>query len=279
MAKHLRCNAVEELAWQPAPNRLTKPTREGVTHGCSSVYPYAPGGPLMPWVRYDDRFTKHPKVRKAAKLLGGKFGLGRVVALHHEATEYCNVHLTDGFLSRENAVELDCDPDPIEVMNVLALKSVRLAERVRGGWKLHDYHDYQPSKESVLEDRRKEAERKRRVRAGQKADAPSVREMSHPDSGVESGGPSRPVPSLPDTAPLQDQDHRADARAELAESERVLIRLAHDALSQNPDDATEILKDLAAKAHIPYDGIVIQSALSQAEAQRSRRSYLRAVES
>lgn len=232
----------------------------------------------MAWVRYDDRFTKHPKVRKAGKLLGGRYGLTRVVAFHHEATEYCNVHLTDGLLTREAIVEFDCDPNPIEVVNVLALKSVRLVQRVRGGWKLHDYHDYQPSKADVLEDRRKEAERKRRVRAGQKADAPSVRDMSHPDSGVESGGPSRPVPTDPTDPPL-DQEHRASARAALDENERVLIRLAHDALNENPGDAKEILKDLAAKAGIDYDAIVIHSALSQAEMQRAKLLRMRAVES
>lgn len=60
-----------------------------------------------------------------------------------------------------------------------------------------------------------------------------------------------------------DQDHRADAG-------RVLVKLAHEALTSHPDDAKEELKCLAAKASIPYDADGIRKALDVAEAQRRR---------
>lgn len=61
-----------------------------------------------------------------------------------------------------------------------------------------------------------------------------------------------------------DQEQRADAH-------RVLVRLAHDALTSHPDDAKEELKTLAARAGIPYDSESIRKALDAAEHQRKQR--------
>lgn len=102
------------------------------------------------------------------------------------------------------------------------------------------------------------------------------------DSGTPPAG-SRHVPEAcpaPAPAPLdqKDQDHRAIARPVRAPetNDKVLLRLAHEALEKAPYDTRAELKDLAAKHGIDYsDPDVLTSVLNQAEHQRT----LRAVES
>jgi hypothetical protein len=86
----------------------------------------------MAWVRYDDGFPKHPKVRKAAALVGGRYGRARVIAVHMEATSYCNSHSTDGFID-DVAVkeELTSDPQARDILRTFAL-GVPALERGNG---------------------------------------------------------------------------------------------------------------------------------------------------
>jgi len=225
----------------------------------------------MAWVRYDDGFARHPKVIKAAKLIGGKFAKSRLLGLHLEATSYCNSHATDGFIA--DVVmdeELTSDPDARELLRICALPSIKLAHRVRGGYRLHDYHDYQPSKKEMEDSRAYEREKKRRQRScPENVPQGHARSNDHvPSLSLHPSGPAvRPGPS----DPIQDQDHRADAR----DSHSVLVRLGHDAYRDSPLDPKNALKDAAGKHGIPYDATAINAALDAVEHQRQ----LRAVES
>jgi hypothetical protein len=113
------------------------------------------------WVRIDDGFTQHPKVVAAGPL---------AMAMQVAALCYCNKNLTDGFIPRAVAKtlldwELDNDGAywTISVATddgrseTLApefvwdcLLAAGLWERVPGGFRIHDYLEYQPSKEDVL---------------------------------------------------------------------------------------------------------------------------------
>ena len=157
----------------------------------------------MAWVRYDQGFPRHPKVRRAARLLGAN-GLGRVLAVHLEVTCYCNEHLTDGRIDNSIAKLMESDRDPIQVLRVFARSSIRLAIKVKGGFQLHDYQEYQPSKREVQEGRKKERDRKRKARL-----RPEVVPAGHQ---AESGVPIRTGTTDPIQTD-QDQDPRADARA------------------------------------------------------------------
>ena len=104
----------------------------------------------MTWVRLDDRFDEHPKVVRA-----GPLGL----AMHVAALCYCNRNLTDGFIPLSTARRLlDLDGSDQKASKSLAnwydiatrLVAVGLWEVADGGWKIHDYLDFQPSKEQVL---------------------------------------------------------------------------------------------------------------------------------
>lgn len=131
----------------------------------------------MGWVRLDDRISEHPKMCKA-----GPLGLAVFVA----GLAYCNRNLTDGFIPTSVASTLlhggweddegrvweTCvssgmagyDFECILIAELLA--DVGLFHRVPGGFRIHDYEDYQPSKAEVLEKRQKTADRVAKHRKG-----------------------------------------------------------------------------------------------------------------
>ena len=129
----------------------------------------------MAWVRLDETFAEHPKVAKA-----GPLGL----AMHVAALCYCNRHLTDGFVPKQIARTLldftglgmrmwDGDvvgggQDAGWELVVDDLVDAGMWVAVDGGWHIHDYLDYQPSRQQVQE--LKET-RQRAGRAGGKAKA------------------------------------------------------------------------------------------------------------
>jgi hypothetical protein len=108
----------------------------------------------MPWVKIDDSFYSHPKV----------------VAAGHEATgfyiaalTYASHHLTDGHVSEEWAKREGGQRAP---RLIAALTSAPpgfehgLWERNGSGWNIHDYLDYNPSRERILAKRKADSERK-----------------------------------------------------------------------------------------------------------------------
>jgi hypothetical protein len=128
----------------------------------------------MSWVKLDDGFAEHPKVIAAGPLAGW---------VHVCGLCYCNRNLTDGYVPRNVArrladfehigletggvpgmvavgVDVDCE------MLVEALVEVGMWEEVEGGYLIHDYLDYNPSKDDVLA--RREALSKARSEAGKK---------------------------------------------------------------------------------------------------------------
>ncbi|MBP7594329.1 MAG: hypothetical protein KA755_01620 [Candidatus Microthrix sp.] len=93
----------------------------------------------MTWVRLEDSFPEHPKI------------LGLSVAakwLIVEGLCWCNRNLTDGFIAAEAAPRLGATKK-------LAGELVEAGvwELCDGGWMVHDYDEFQPSRERVLADR------------------------------------------------------------------------------------------------------------------------------
>lgn len=90
----------------------------------------------MTWVRIDDAFPEHPKVLS----LGDDYERG--VALHVRGLCYCARNLTDGHVParmfREDA----------EIRSRLV--EVGMWHEVEGGFVIHDYLDYNPSKAEAL---------------------------------------------------------------------------------------------------------------------------------
>ena len=119
----------------------------------------------MPWFRLDDSFHSHPKVIAAGN---------EAVGLYVRCGTHAAQHLTDGFIDEETAVLYGaCDTgsrrDPgTGKPETLAdtLVRTKLWRRARGGWRMRDYLDYNPSREAVENERRVNAERQKRWRKG-----------------------------------------------------------------------------------------------------------------
>lgn len=157
----------------------------------------------MPWVRLDEEFARHPKV-----LAAGPLGLAMQVA----ALCYCNSYLTDGFVPRSVVPGLlhleglgmrmwmgdlaGGGEDADWKLVVEDLLEAGLWEEVPGGYRIHDYHEYQPTKEQVL----KEREQKRL--AGQKGGKASAKARAGAAGQARASAPaqaerqaeSKPVP-------------------------------------------------------------------------------------
>lgn len=101
----------------------------------------------MAWVRLDDQFHDHPKV----------VDLGPVAeALFVRGLTYAARYLTDGFVPAgvlRRMVDMDA------VAEAERLVACGLWEPAAGGWTIHDYLDYQPSRQRAIEDRAANARR------------------------------------------------------------------------------------------------------------------------
>jgi hypothetical protein len=103
----------------------------------------------MSWFRCDDQLGDHPKVMALDEKLLPAMGLWVLCGV------YCSKHLTDGFVPRKvvrmyGGEKLAKD-----------LERAGLFNAAPGGWTMHDYLHWNPSKEQVL------ANRSKRQAAGQ----------------------------------------------------------------------------------------------------------------
>lgn len=121
----------------------------------------------MPWAKIDDQYTDHPKLVQV-----GPLGM----ALHIAAICYCARYLTDGFIPEAMMSRLiNFDGIVIEddngVTNAVShkqitkeLTSVGLLEKVKGGYFIHDYLEYNPSGDQIKAERAANKERQKRFR-------------------------------------------------------------------------------------------------------------------
>jgi hypothetical protein len=119
----------------------------------------------MPWVRFDDQYPIHRKVKPLSD---------SEYRWHNEAIFWCARNLTDGYVPAEDVAEVSVVRRPHKVIPCLVARgllhetghhcaSPQCPPAPGGdGWMLHDYWDYQPSKVKVLAERRAKAERQAR---------------------------------------------------------------------------------------------------------------------
>ena len=164
----------------------------------------------MPWVKLDDHFDEHPKVARI-----GPLG----IALQVAGLCYCNRNLTDGFIPRAVArTLLDWQTEQDGVLWTLArtsgmqgddvtaqwvidlLVDAGVWEEADGGYRVHDYADYQPTKEAIdIERRKKQAA----GQAGGLARAKQVLEQTQSTSSSKIQAKLKPVPvPVPVPVPL-----------------------------------------------------------------------------
>jgi len=122
----------------------------------------------MAWLRIDDRVRTHPKIATAGPAAAWLWFCGIC---------YCREHLTDGFIPKPVVTTLAMNlSSPLK--HAARLVEVRLWEETPGGYQVHDFLDWNPSREQVRSNRMSEAERKRQERGVSARTDGDVRDVS-----------------------------------------------------------------------------------------------------
>lgn len=149
----------------------------------------------MTWVRVDEGMTEHPKV---AQLSDAAF------RVYVESLCYCNRNLTDGFVPTTIAHQRT-------KKRAAELVTAGVWDIAPGGYQIHDFHDYQPTKAEVLELREKRSAAGR-AGAGKRWGKRDTKTMAKPIASAIAPAIAKPwqndapVPDpVPDHIPKEDQ--------------------------------------------------------------------------
>lgn len=104
----------------------------------------------MAWGKVDDKLYSSPKWMQVSK--GGK-------ALWVSALSWCMAQLTDGAVPKRT-----CSMLGASTQDARSLVEAGLWTETQDGYQFHDWLDYQPSREQVLNERKAAGERQRRAR-------------------------------------------------------------------------------------------------------------------
>jgi hypothetical protein len=176
----------------------------------------------MSWAKFDDRFPKHRRIRKLSDA---------AFRLHVSGICYSSEYLLDGHIAPEDLE--DCaDIRKPELAAAELVKSGRWhlpghdcdsqwCYPIDDGWLIHNYLEFNPSREKVEAERTREAERKRRGRARQSGQSPNGVRPDTPrtSDGIPAGirvASDGPVPSRPVLKPLptvSDRDNPSPPQA------------------------------------------------------------------
>jgi hypothetical protein len=132
----------------------------------------------MTWFKVDDSFWSHPKCLATTPT---------ALALWVRAGSWCAQQLTDGFVPATVLPMLQAKPK-----DAASLVKAGLWVTDEGGWRFHDWHAYQPTREQVNDRRKKTAERVRSWR--DKRDGNGVTDGVTNAVSNPAPVPSRPVP-------------------------------------------------------------------------------------
>jgi hypothetical protein len=143
----------------------------------------------MPWVKVDDAFADHPKVVQAGPLAAWLYVAGLC---------YCGRLLTDGFIPRGQVRKLADVPGALKL--AARLVEVGLWEEYPDGYRVHDYLDYNPSREQVAADRAATRERVAKWRSKPR-NASGNGVTNGVGNGVSTDAPARTRPTGREKAP------------------------------------------------------------------------------
>lgn len=211
----------------------------------------------MPWLKVDDGFESHPKVKTIPrnKRL-------RAVGLWTLAGSWSARTLTDGHIGPHMLDEFGATKADASQLVAARLWhttghdcGVCPQPEENGGYVFHEWHEYQPTREKVEAERAEARERMRRVRGGSSSE--DVRPNTDRTSGEVqecSRRPSRPVPSQsrpgPDLAVVTTSSQSPSALDALTDDDWEKIeqatrgprsharKVADDVLSKSAGDVT-----------------------------------------
>jgi len=149
----------------------------------------------MAWVRIDDSYGRNPKILSAGPLCRDLYIL---------ALCWCNNQLSDGYIPASILYTLS---PGLRAADKVAGRLVELGlwHKVDGGYYIHDYTEYQPTKEQVMAQRRASAARQERSRSRRESRVSHTvsNGVSHTVSNtVSHSAPARPDPIGPSVGSL-----------------------------------------------------------------------------
>lgn len=244
----------------------------------------------MPWGRLHDQANGNAKLLALSNAAWRLWGCGLI---------YSNANLTEGFIPEhaiptfgvrvKNQADLKRAIDELCASLVPGKKS--LWTRVTDGYQIHDFLDWNDSREAVLRERSRSKDRVERFRQRLAAQAGSAGHVTPLQTALptphETANDTRDERrSLSGSTTTKDQNQKDQRRSRSATRSRVpknpddapqvLLVLAHavlddvDAGSLDALDVPGELKNRAAKANLLYDSERIRKALDSAERQRPR---------
>jgi len=151
----------------------------------------------MTWFKIDDSFYDHPKVFDAPDC---------ALALWLRAGTWSARNLTDGLVPPGMPARLCDDPERA----VKELLDRGLWKRAKGGYRYHDWHDYQPNKDQVEAERKAARVRMQKLREQRKAAGRAVDGSPErsPNDGRTFGRSSQP-PTRPDLSTSRGRSNSA----------------------------------------------------------------------
>lgn len=174
----------------------------------------------MSWIRLDEDYFDHPKLAEAGPLASW---------LNTKAIGYCNRYLTDGKVPRPIALTLVSwdDVSPLQsayhsdamtstMVNgqlIERLVECGLWDEVDGGYQIHDYLDFQPSRAKVLSERAAERLKKEQWRKAKADRTGAVTDVSRdcpPGTPVVVPDVSPPCPALSVSVSVSDTSKRSE---------------------------------------------------------------------
>lgn len=165
----------------------------------------------MPWFRLEDSFHSHPKVLAAGN---------EAVGLYVRCGTYAAQHLTNGFIPEQIALLYGSQA------LVDTLVATKLWRRTRGGWRMPDYLDYNPSRQAVDKQREDRNERQKRWR-----EAHGRRVTNASNNGAVTPAPARPAPKEAGRAtPAPNASMRASPSGSHAKPQRPEDRTVAEAI-------------------------------------------------
>lgn len=140
----------------------------------------------MAWLRIDDRVRTHPKIAQAGPAAAWLWFCGIC---------YCREHLTDGFVPKAVVPTLAMNlPSPWK--HAARLVEVRLWETASGGYQVHDFLEWNPSREDVMSQRDKERDKKRNQRSVPRGQVGDSHARAHDRAGDAGSGSVLPSEDL-----------------------------------------------------------------------------------
>lgn len=215
----------------------------------------------MPWARFDDRFPSNRKIRL---LSDGAF------RLYVSSICWSAENLTDGVV-KKTELRLVSDVKAAS-RRAQELVEAGLFEALQeGGWKIHDYHEYNPTSEQVRADReaktaRQQRWRKKRQDGAPDPEPPSSRfdvdastDASH-DASRDGAGDAAPRARVPDpTRPVPEDE--VDGGGDSAGSEPP--DLDHLAPAPIEIDGFQLTDAMRRWAHATHPAVDIEHSTAQ----------------